>query len=131
MNASVIDSFRVDPGAFLILLCRIKARALKIERMTAMSESRIDRIKRMEDILDEANEAIKKYYDALGYFIAMQKKIKTLEAYYTGGQWQKDYEYDEKGKLPADLKRGVLSQDAISDLLDRNNEVFEHFKGDI
>ena len=96
-----------------------------------MSEGRIDRIKRMEGILGEVNQAIDGYYEALGKFISMQKKVKQLEAYYTGGQWQKDYEYDEKGKLPADLKRGVLSQDAISDLLDRNNEALEHLGGNI
>ena len=40
-----------------------------------------------------------------------------LEAYYTGGVWLGDYEADEKGAWPADLKRGVLSQDAVYDLL--------------
>lgn len=30
-----------------------------------------------------------------------------------------DYEADEAGLLPADLKRGVLSQDGIDDLLER------------
>ncbi|MCR5221573.1 MAG: DUF4298 domain-containing protein [Lachnospiraceae bacterium] len=29
----------------------------------------------------------------------MQKKIGKLHAYYTGGQWMKDYEYDEKRNL--------------------------------
>ncbi len=90
-----------------------------------MSESRIERIRRMEAILDEANQAIDGYYEALDRLNSMQKKIRQLEAYYTKGQWLKDYEYDEKGKLPADLKRGVLSQDAISDLLDRNNELLK------
>ena len=51
-----------------------------------MSEGRIVRIKRMEGILDEANQAIDGYYEALGKFISMQKKIKQLEAYYIGGQ---------------------------------------------
>ena len=31
--------------------------------------------------------------------------------------WRKDYEADEAGTLPAGLKRGVLSQDALYDLL--------------
>ena len=30
---------------------------------------------------------------------------------------------DEKGKLPKELKRGVLSEDAIYDLLERNKEL--------
>ena len=96
-----------------------------------MSESRIDRIKRMESILDEANQALDDYQDALDKLQGMQKKIRQLEAYYTGGQWQKDYEYDEKGKLPADLKRGVLSQDAVDDMLERNREVLEQMEIDV
>ncbi|MCR4960755.1 MAG: DUF4298 domain-containing protein [Lachnospiraceae bacterium] len=77
----------------------------------------------MESILDEANQVLDDYQEALDKLQGMQKKIRQLEAYYTGGQWQKDYEYDEKGKLPADLKRGVLSQDAVDDVLDRNREI--------
>lgn len=41
-----------------------------------------------------------------------------LEAYYSSGQWLEDYEADERGELPPDLKRGVLSQDALYDLLE-------------
>ena len=32
---------------------------------------------------------------------------------------------DEQGKLPRDLKRGVLSEDAIYNLLERNRELLE------
>ena len=37
--------------------------------------------------------------------------------YYTSGLWRDDYEADERGELPPDLKRGVLSQDALYNLL--------------
>ena len=47
----------------------------------------------------------------------IQQKLKILEDYYTSGQWLKDYEADEQGLLPYDLKRGVLSQDALYELL--------------
>lgn len=90
-----------------------------------MSESRIERIRRMEAILDEANQAIDEYHKALDRLNSMQKKIRQLEAYYTKGQWLKDYEYDEKGKLPADLKRGVLSQDAVFNMLEKNKKTAE------
>ena len=40
-----------------------------------------------------------------------------LEAYYTGGQWLSDYEREERGGWPAQMKRGVLSQDGLYDLL--------------
>jgi hypothetical protein len=44
-------------------------------------------------------------------------KVRLLDAYYTSGEWQEDYEADEAGLLPAELKRGVLSQDGLYDLL--------------
>jgi hypothetical protein len=33
------------------------------------------------------------------------------------GEWKEDYEADEAGKLPSELKRGVLSQDGLYNLL--------------
>jgi hypothetical protein len=30
---------------------------------------------------------------------------------------------DERGEIPADIKRGVLSEDGIYDLLERNSEI--------
>ena len=40
-----------------------------------------------------------------------------LREYYENGQWLGDYEADERGELPRELKRGVLSQDGLWDLL--------------
>lgn len=46
-----------------------------------------------------------------------RQQLELLTAYYEGGQWLHDYELDEKGLFPPDLKRGVLSQDAVFDFL--------------
>ena len=43
--------------------------------------------------------------------------LSTLEAYYTSPAWRTDFEADEAGLLPPDLKRGVLSEDGIYNLL--------------
>ena len=40
-----------------------------------------------------------------------------LIRYYEGGQWLHDYRLDEAGLLPRHLKRGVLSEDGVYDLL--------------
>ena len=42
-----------------------------------------------------------------------------LIAYYESGQWLQDYEADERGELPRNLKRGVLSQDGLWELLQK------------
>ena len=41
-----------------------------------------------------------------------------LRDYYTGGQWLLDYEAEERVELPPELKRGVLSQDGLWDLME-------------
>ena len=45
--------------------------------------------------------------------------IRRLETYYGSFEWKVDFQSDEAGLLPPDLKRGVLSEDGINELLDR------------
>ena len=79
---------------------------------------RIDRITHMEGLLDKSTEVIHRLEQALEDFAALQPDIAELEAYYTSPQWRKDYEADEAGKLPKELKRGVLSEDGIWNVLE-------------
>ena len=67
---------------------------------------RIERVERYERLFDEA------------VISHAPEKLRLLDTYYTSGEWQDDYEADERGELPPDLKRGVLSQDALYDLLE-------------
>lgn len=77
----------------------------------------IERIQYYEEILDEANKAVSDLSKAIEQYEIVKEKIIELEAYYGSATWRCDYEDDETGKLPADLKRGVLSQDAVYDML--------------
>ena len=79
---------------------------------------RIDRITHMEGLLDKSTEVIHRLEQALEDFAALQPDIAELEAYYTSPQWRKDYEADEAGKLPKELKRGVLSEDGVWNVLE-------------
>lgn len=54
--------------------------------------------------------------------------LSTLEAYYTSPAWRTDFEADEAGLLPPDLKRGVLSEDGIYNLLEDFKWVEEDVK---
>ena len=45
--------------------------------------------------------------------------IRRLELYYGSFEWKVDFQSDESGLLPRDLRRGVLSEDGIDDLLGR------------
>ena len=50
-----------------------------------------------------------------------EEDMKKLLEYYDGGLWLHDYELDEQGLLPPELKRGVLSQDAVYNFLTQIN----------
>ena len=78
----------------------------------------IDRIQRMEMYFDKLCDGLNAQPP-----VVYPQLAETLRRYYTGGQWLNDYELDESGILPNALKRGVLSQDGIYDLLDRIKEL--------
>lgn len=82
-----------------------------------------ERIQQMEILFDNATEALAALSEALDKYEKVQTSINTLEDYYDNGEWKKDYEADEKGLLPKELKRGVLSQDGIWNLLSDDNDL--------
>ncbi len=86
--------------------------------------NQIERIERFEKIFDETSAAVENLSVALENYAALQEKYSELQAYYEG-DWRGDYEDDEAGKLPKNLKRGVLSQDGVYDLLTKNDELLE------
>ena len=73
----------------------------------------IERITYMEQILDEATEAVSSLSEALEKYSAVQDKLPELSAYYSSEQWRQDFDDDSAGKIPNNLKRGVLSEDAV------------------
>ena len=79
----------------------------------------VDRIRRMERIFDMLLEAAGENPAAIREDAALMEMLGSLVQYYEGGLWQKDYELDEIGLLPQNLKRGVLAQDAVYDFMDR------------
>lgn len=88
-----------------------------------VSKVQIERIKKMESYLDEAGAAIAELAGALDKYEKIQNKYYKLENYYGSTKWIDDFEADEAGKLPAGLKRGVLSEDAVYDLITDHSEL--------
>lgn len=77
----------------------------------------IKRIETMEEKMDRAWEAVRDLQTAIEQIDAVKEDIEILTEYYENGCWRQDFEADEAGILPEGLKRGVLSQDALYDLL--------------
>ena len=85
--------------------------------MSMSDMGQIERIRGMEALLNECTEAVNAYEESLERFEAIQQKIKTLSDYYGSDKWKSDFEADEAGLLPRELRRGVLSEDAIWNVL--------------
>ena len=77
----------------------------------------------MESILEKATQKMDALEKKIEEYEAFQAEIRKLEAYYTSPQWKADFVADEAGQYPDKLKRGVLSEDGIWNMLERNREL--------
>ena len=74
------------------------------------NEERTMRIKKMENIFNRAKRITTELDGIL-------PELQELLEYYGSRNWFEDLEADEKGELPADLLRGVLSEDGVYNYL--------------
>ena len=81
----------------------------------------IERIKWMEQRFNKALATIKdRSADSLK---AIKEDVAELSKYHGSELWKQDLAADETGNLPPDLKRGVLSEDGIWNLLSDYREI--------
>lgn len=85
----------------------------------------IERINQMEQRMERAAAAVMSLSAALDCYEEVQEDISALETYYESDTWKQDFADDEAGRFPADLKRGVLSEDGIWNLLTDARELVE------
>lgn len=88
-----------------------------------MDSERITRIEALEAAYDRVKSVIDTLENALQDMGDIDEDIDTLVQYEESGLWLADYEADERGELPGDLKRGILAQDALYDLFDRISSI--------
>ena len=90
--------------------------APKIIREDSICELlQVERIKWMEQRFNNALAAIKD--ESAASLKAIKEDVAELSKYYGSELWKQDFAADEAGNLPPDLKRGVLSEDGIWNLL--------------
>jgi len=82
-----------------------------------MTPSDLQRIKDFEYKFNEVSRVMAALDMALDEYADIKSYIDDLREYMESGQWKADFEADERGEIPADLERGVLSEDGLYDLL--------------
>ena len=88
----------------------------------------IERIKYFEKLLDEGYEIEKNLIKAIDEFNNYESQFKELDNYLQSKEWIQDFESDENNELPKDLKRGVLGEDYLYDLIDMYHKLKNKIK---
>lgn len=93
-----------------------------------MNMQQIERISKMEFRMDRISAIVMELSAVLDKYAAVQDDIAALSEYYGSDEWKLDFADDEAGILPSDLKRGVLSEDGLWNLLSDNRELMKRMK---
>jgi hypothetical protein len=93
-----------------------------------MNEYTIQRIVAMEAAFDRTALAVQMLEAALDTYETVKVDIDRLTDYLESGAWREDFEADEADLVPGELKRGVLSEDGLYDLLADIVRVNEHLQ---
>ena len=88
-----------------------------MKKKKSLDRSVISRIEEMENAFNRIVGIVKRLQEDLDSFNGAGKEISKLENYLSSGDWLKDFEADEAGLIPEEIKRGVLSEDGLYDLL--------------
>ena len=78
----------------------------------------IDRISYYESLMQEAVGLLRGGDPSEQTLARLRRLTEKLETYYTGDDWKRDFADDEAGLLPKEIKRGVLSEDGLYNLLE-------------
>ena len=76
----------------------------------------------METYLNTLINAVESRPESVFENNELHEMLIKLTEYYESPLWMEDYESDERGELPKELKRGVLSEDGVFYLLERIEE---------
>jgi hypothetical protein len=93
-------------------------RELRVREMEGVFDKAIALMKEIEETSAKTTTRIAKKLRQ-----ELQAVIGKLEAYYESPLWKADFAADEECKFPAGMKRGVLSEDGVYDLLEEYAEM--------
>ena len=96
-----------------------------------MNQRTIARVQKMEERYNRVKKVTDALEEALDNYLDVQNDIRLLDRYEYNGVWMRDFEADEKGQIPKDMARGILSEDGLYDLLIQiellNNRIYKNF----
>jgi hypothetical protein len=93
------------------------------DECTDLRDSLYSRILEMERYFDIVQNALRKDKTMILSNWEIKEMVYALKNYQESGQWLKDFEYDERGEIPLEFQRGVLSEDGLYNFLIEVEEI--------
>ena len=84
-----------------------------------------ERVAAMECEYAQAEAVLKNLEEALEQLESIRPGLRALDEYLGSPLWYRDRATDEAGGFPPELRRGVLTEDAIYDLLAEHRQMRE------
>ena len=115
----------------LVLAGKAAPKMIREDRICELLPGRnvqIERIRQMEQRFNKALAIIQESTKTPESLEAIKEDIAILDEYYGSEDWRQDFADDEAGQLPKGLKRGVLSEDGIWNLLSDFRELNKNKK---
>ena len=115
----------------LVLAGKAAPKIIREDRICELLPGRnvqIERIRQMEQRFNKALAIIQEPMKTPERLEAIKEDIAILDEYYGSEDWRQDFADDEAGRLPKGLKRGVLSEDGIWNLLSDYRELNKNKK---
>ena len=103
----------------MVLAGKTAPKVIRADRICSMLpvSYAIERITQMEVRFNKVLHFIKEYEKSPELLESIKEDISILDEYYGSELWKQDLADDEAGRFPEGLKRGVLSEDGIWNLL--------------
>ncbi|WP_297282277.1 DUF4298 domain-containing protein [uncultured Anaerococcus sp.] len=79
-----------------------------------------EHVKKYTKIYEDHSALIESLSKELEKFKEHQKEFKKLEKYYYSEEFTKDHDASNRGEIPETINQGILTEDAIYDLLGDN-----------
>lgn len=84
----------------------------------SMAKGRNTRVAQMSGLYDQVAGLLRELDARREELLALKKELGKLKRYQSSGRWLEDYEADERGEIPPEVNRSVLSQDGLYNLLE-------------
>lgn len=91
-------------------------------------EQRLTRIIEMEKTAEATQKLVNEAQDLLQRWDALLPQIKQLTGYYQSNDWREDYDADNRGEIPTNIQRGILSEDWLYNLLTEYDEICREYQ---